>query len=1072
MLSVYRHIVIVALTAIPLASFAHANELSPEVLRFFENDVRPLLSEHCWTCHSEKEQKGGLRLDTRGHMLLGGESGESIVPGKADESLLIESVRYESYEMPPSGKLKDEQIQILEKWISLGAPWPGADDTVPLREKHGPSFTDEDRAWWAIQPLSEQQIPSNTQAGWGNNEIDFFIANDLEQRGLTPAPPATHEALIRRLYFDLHGLPPTADEVREFVEDDSPDAYERLVDRLLDSPRYGERWARHWLDLVRYADSDGFRADDYRPNAWRYRDYVIRSLNEDKPYDRFVQEQIAGDELFPDDLDAIIATGFYTNGIYEWNARDFVKHWDRMLDEVTDTVGDVFLGVGMQCARCHDHKFDPILQKDYYQLRAFFESIIITTDRVAATTQQKEKHQQELAAWEDATKEIRDEIFKIEEPQRKAIARVMKQFPKNIQEMMLKSEEELSPREKQLALLGWRQVKHDYGQVDRRLKPEQKERVLELRRKLAKFDHLKPSPLPLSRLVTDVGPVAPDTVIPKKKTVCDPGFPALLDVSVDNYLAPATAESTGRRSTLARWLTNEQNPLSTRVIVNRIWQHHFGKGLAPHGSDFGRLGGPPTHPELLDWLTRQFLDGGWRLKHLHRLIVTSATYRQSAQHPDSDEMAAIDPQNEYYWRADARRLDAEQIRDSILAVTGQINDRMGGPGVTADQPRRSIYLRTMRNVRDPLLKVFDQPQFFSSTAARDTTTSPIQSLQLFNSQQMLRYAGQLASIAYRDLEDVEKTDKEEAALRQVWEIVFGRSITEVEQSYFKDFLKQQTELLSEQKSTVDLQRLETGQMPYRNGQSVVFRAEDASSFYVQDNDRLNLADCTIEVYFQIRSIYSSGSPRVLASKWSGAVSEPGWLLGVTGRGSRRKPQTLVFRSFGQKKSNGSISDEIIFSDQHIEFDTPYYAAISFHVSGEHAGKIDFFLKDLSDEEEPMNRVTLEHNVVKVLPNNLPIAFGRMARNREGYFDGLIDDIRISSVALGADDLLFSQEIVTENTLGYWQFDPVPGIYRDSSPNGLDITNVGHVNSAGDARRKAFVDLCHILLNSNEFLYVR
>lgn len=570
MLHIFKYLVCILFCSLLTISSASAADLSPEVMTFFEKEVRPLLSEHCWSCHGKQEQKGALRLDTRGHTLLGGESGTSIVPGKPDESLLIEAVRYESYEMPPSGKLKEKQIKILEKWVALGAPWPGADDSVPVRKEHGPAFTDEDRTWWAIQPLQQVTVPEIENSDWGRNEVDRFILARLKEQGLAPSPEADRKALIRRVYFDLHGLPPTPEEVQEFVNDQSPDAYERLVERLLDSPRYGERWARHWLDVVRYADSDGYRADGFRPNAWRYRDYVIRSLNEDKPYNQFVQEQLAGDELFPDDVDAQIATGFLTHGNYEWNSRDVAGQWNLMLNELTDTVGDVFLGVGMQCARCHDHKFDPILQKDYFQLRAFFEPILIQTDQVAASAKQLEKYNREMVDWEQATKEIRQEIEEIQIPYHKKAEAVVKSFPPEIQAMIDKPEEERTPRERQLVKLGWRQVEYNYDRLDRMLKPEDKEKVLALRRKLAKFDKLKPAPLQVAQQARDIGPVAPKTTIPKKRIECKPGFLTILDETPGDYFNSQSEETTSRRSALAQWLTQESNPLSTRVIVNRI----------------------------------------------------------------------------------------------------------------------------------------------------------------------------------------------------------------------------------------------------------------------------------------------------------------------------------------------------------------------------------------------------------------------------------------------------------------------------------------------------------------------
>ncbi|QDT66311.1 DUF1549 domain-containing protein [Calycomorphotria hydatis] len=1070
MLNSIHNLKIALLCSCVMFSSATAGEISPEVMKFFENEVRPLLAENCWSCHNDEEQKGALRLDTRGHMLLGGESGESIVPGKPDESLLMEAVRYESYEMPPSGKLKNDQIKILEKWITIGAPWPGADDTVPVRKETGPQFTDEDRQWWAIQPVKEVQVPTPATKDWALNDVDRFILAAQEQHELAPAPEASRESLIRRLYFDLHGLPPSPEEVREFVADARPDAYERLVDRLLESPRYGERWARHWLDVVRYADSDGYRADGYRPNAWRYRDYVIRSLNEDKPYDQFVKEQLAGDELYPHDPEALIATGFLTHGIYEWNQRDVVGQWDIMLNELTDTVGDVFMGVGMQCARCHDHKFDPVLQKDYFQLRAFFEPIMFPTDEVAATPEQLEKYNQELAAWEKATEDLRKQIAELEAPVRKSARdSQVKMFPADIQVMINKPAEERTPREHQLAELAWRQVEYRYDRIDKQLKGETKEKVIALRKKLAEYNKLKPSSLPTVQLVTDVGTTAPETVIPKKRTKCDPGFLALMEQPIDEYMTSEYKETTGRRTALAEWLTEESNPLSTRVIVNRVWQYHFGQGLAPHSSDFGRLGGPPSHPELLDWLTRQFLDGGWRFKSLHRLIVTSATYRQSTLHPRYEELVSVDPQNKYYWRSETRRLDAEQIRDSVLAVTGQLNLKMGGAGANGNEPRRSVYLRVKRNSRDPLLGVFDLPQFFSSTAARDTTTSPIQSLQLFNSQQMLRFADQLSKRAHKEAASTED-DQEAAAITRAWEIVFGRDITEEELAMAQQFVSQQTELLSNQETMVNLEQFETTQMPYRNGQSVVLHPEKPSPFYVKHHERLNPENFTVEAYFQLQSVYDSGSVRVIASKWNGNSANAGWSFGVTGKGSRRKPQTLVFHAYGDLK-NGKFGEAAIFSDQHIEINTPYYAAASVHITGERAGTIDFYLKDLSNDDEQLGVVAKKHQLIGGLGNKYPVAIGRMASKRQSYFDGLIDDVRLSSDALEVQDLLFTDEAISGNTLGYWRFDPVPGMFRDSSPHQHDITHKNDTTSDASARSRAFDDLCHVLLNSNEFLYL-
>ncbi|HRX77813.1 MAG TPA: DUF1549 domain-containing protein, partial [Pirellulaceae bacterium] len=370
---IFRILVIAGVLALPAIATADDNS-NVEHLKFFEMHVRPLLAQHCLECHSEESQKGGLRLDSRTAILKGGESEEpAVVPGKPEESPLIDAVRYESYEMPPQGQLPAKDIEVLVKWIELGAPWPGGDDALIVRQDSD-RLTDEDRKWWAVQPVIEPQLPE-AGAGWVRNEIDRFIASQLDAAELKPAREADRHELVRRAYFDLHGLPPTPEQVDAFVNDDRQDAWERLIRELLDSPRYGERWAQHWLDVVRYAESDGYNEDAFRPEASAYRDYVIRSLNDDKPYNQFVREQLAGDEINPDDPDVFIGTAYLRHGVYEWNQRNARMHWSLIINEMTRVTGEAFLGIGIGCAECHDHKYDPILQKDYYGLQAFLSSV-------------------------------------------------------------------------------------------------------------------------------------------------------------------------------------------------------------------------------------------------------------------------------------------------------------------------------------------------------------------------------------------------------------------------------------------------------------------------------------------------------------------------------------------------------------------------------------------------------------------------------------------------------------------------------------------------------------------------
>ncbi|MCR9116041.1 MAG: DUF1549 domain-containing protein, partial [bacterium] len=394
--------------------------VEPEVTlaerKFFENEVRPLLVANCFKCHSEKKQSGELRLDSIGAILAGGESGAAIEEHDPDASLLMEAIRWESFEMPPSGKLSADKIAVFEKWIKLGAPWPGGDREV-RKKTDLPKISDEDRQWWAYQPITAHKPPEVNDKNWSTGSIDPFIYRQLIANGLTPAAPADRATLIRRASLDIRGLTPTPAEVKAFLADDSADAYERLIDSFLESPAYGERQATFWLDLVRYAESDGYKADDHRPHAWRYRDYVVNAFNQDKSYSRFVQEQIAGDELVAladaagepiDRLECLTATGYLRNGIYEYNQRDVETQWDGMVNDVVDTTADVFLGMGMGCAKCHDHKFDPLLQEDYFRLKAFFAPMHFVEQPAPASD--LAEHRKEWANWREKTAKLQDEI--------------------------------------------------------------------------------------------------------------------------------------------------------------------------------------------------------------------------------------------------------------------------------------------------------------------------------------------------------------------------------------------------------------------------------------------------------------------------------------------------------------------------------------------------------------------------------------------------------------------------------------------------------------------------------------
>ena len=730
-----------------------AGEPDPKVQaareQFFEQNVRPLLAENCYACHADKKQKGGLRLDSLESILKGGDSGPAVVPGKPAESLLVEAINYDGLEMPPTAKLAPGKVDVLTRWVSLGAPWPARDRAaahaaIASGANPSRSVLTSGPPLWSLQPLRRPAVPAIQASGsegwseWSQNPIDRFILKGLLDHRLTPAPEADKATLIRRVTFDLTGLPPAPEAVDAFLADEGPDAYERLVDRLLASPRYGQRWARHWLDLVRYAESDGYRQDAYRPSAWRYRDYVVRSFNRDRPYDRFLTEQLAGDELDPDDPELRVATGYFRLGPYEYNQRDVYGQRADILNDITDVTGEVFLGLSIGCARCHDHKFDPILQKDYYRLQAFFTPLLPRDDLTIARSTDWLAYQSRRAAWEKAAAGVLQQLDAVAKPHRdRGTASATAKFPDEIKAILAKPEAERTPLERQIGALAYRQITYEHEQVPAVLKGSDKARWTALQNDLRRFDALKPiEPGPVLA-ATDVGPSAPPTVIPgdRRQQPIDPGFLSALDPAPARVEPSSAApRSTGRRLALARWLSRPDNPLSTRVIVNRIWQYHFGRGLVGTSGDFGRLGETPSHPELLDWLAGEFVARGWRWKPIHRMILTSSAYRQSARRSQSELAAAqrVDPEDRLLWKQVVHRLDAEEIRDAMLAVSGELDPALGGPGVEVSRPRRIIETRVLRNARDPLLDAFDAPDASSTTSRRDTTTTSTQALLLIN----------------------------------------------------------------------------------------------------------------------------------------------------------------------------------------------------------------------------------------------------------------------------------------------------------------------------------------------------
>jgi len=675
-------------------------------------------------------------------------------------------------------------------------------------------FTPQQRRWWAFQNVTRPPLPSPHDKTWVRNDIDAFVLAKLEEKGLHPAPPADKITLIRRATLDLTGLVPTNEEVQAFASDTSPDAFAKVVDRLLASPRYGERWARHWLDLARYADSEGFKSDETRPNIWRYRDYVINAFNQDKPYDRFIKEQIAGDELYPNDPVALVATGFNRHFPDESNARNLMQRRQEILNDITDTVASTFLGMTYGCARCHDHKFDPILQKDYYRLQAFFANTRIEDQAALVFGPERAERQQEYAAWDAQTKDIRVEMAKLAEPAMKGMYKDnFDKFPPEIQDAVTTAPEKRTPIQWQMYYKAKPQLEHSMEDAAKKLKGDDKKRFGELQAELARFDNIKPPDMPVAQTMIDNGKESPAThvlavgVYDAYKEEVQPGFLSILDPTDAKITPPEGANSSGRRSALANWLADPANPLTTRVMANRIWHYHFGQGLVGTPSDFGVMGERPSNKELLDYLTATFVKGGWSIKKMHRLIMLSNTYQQSTKYDAA--AAKVDPQNKLLWRYNRHRLEGEAIRDSILEVSGRLNLKMGGPGVFPPLPpgvvtrggwktesdssegeRRSVYVFVRRNTRYPMFEVFDMPDTHESCARRNTTITAPQALELLNNDLVVEWSRAMAA---RVMNDSGLTP--EAEVDRAWKLAYSRLPSAEERASALKFMDRQLGLL-------------------------------------------------------------------------------------------------------------------------------------------------------------------------------------------------------------------------------------------------------------------------------------
>jgi hypothetical protein len=710
----------------------------------FEKHVRPLLSAHCIKCHGPKKQSGGLRLDSRAALLEGGESGPAVAPGKPRQSLLITAVnRVGDVKMPPRGKLSANEIEKLTRWVARGAPWPNPGKT--------PAFeaSDIQRKWWSFQPIRTARVPANKDPNWALSDLDRFILAELETRSIAPAKFADRRSLLRRVTFDLTGLPPTLEEAEAFIKDDSPDAFAKVVDRLLASPAYGERWARHWLDVVRYADyhdgNPGARTASCEPlNAWRYRDWVVRALNGNLPFNRFIVHQIAGDllpspngrEIYPDGL---IASTFLTNGAWDRGDADKEKMVSDMVEDQVDTIGKAFMGLTLGCARCHDHKFDPVTQADYYGLAGIFYSTRILKE---VGTKGGEYTLQRIPLVPRAYLERRNDQLAWIAGVEKKLADLDRQNP--------------NPASNDPARLALARTR---DRLRRELLPDPPvaEAAQEGGTPSGLFPNIQDVRIHIRGSYTRLGPVVPR------------GMPRFLA----GEKQPAINRGSGRRE-LANWIASKDNPLTARVIVNRVWQWHFGSGLVNTPNNFGLLAQPPSHPKLLDWLALRFMEEGWSLKKLHRRILLSATYQQSSR--VSRDQFARDPENRWLGRFTPRRLEAEAIRDAMLFVAGQLDRTPGGPAThDVNSFRRSLFLQTARWDRSNFAALFDAANPDASVEKRDVSTVAPQALFLINHDFVLTQAKSLANRIKRD-----PSKDQNPRIQRLFALLFSRPAAETE----------------------------------------------------------------------------------------------------------------------------------------------------------------------------------------------------------------------------------------------------------------------------------------------------
>jgi mono/diheme cytochrome c family protein len=755
------------------------DEVTPQQAEFFETKVRPVLANNCFSCHGPSMQQGGLRLDSLAALLKGGGSGPALKPADAAKSLLLQVVHYDGrVKMPPAGKLKQADIDALTDWVKMGAPWPGVkvSDAAKLAAKSGEfTITDDQRKFWSFLPVRNPTPPAVKNRAWCVSPVDNFILAKLEPKGIIPAPRADRRTLIRRATYDLIGLPPTAEETDAFVRDTAPNAWEKVIDRLLTDPRYGERWGRYWLDVARYADNKGyvFEEDRVYHNGYTYRDYVIRAFNEDLPYDTFIKQQLAAD-LMPevrngDDKRALAAEGFLTLG------RRFLNNPHDITDDRIDVTMRGLQGLTVNCARCHDHKFDPISAKDYYALHGIFMSSVEQNPPPAISprsiSEPYEAHERKVL---EAEKQYHDTL----------------QSQIAILRQKVKSAPDSQANDVKMALQGFRErdlpKDAQLAKIEPAFEPGVADKQKALRDTIAKLKATYPPKPEFGMALADApNPITPHVLIRGNPSNLGPEVPRRFLAILSNGEPKPFTQGSGRLE-LAEAIASRSNPLTARVMVNRVWRWHFGQALVRTPSDFGTRGEHPTNPELLDWLATRFMDTGWSIKKLHKTIMLSNAYMESSD--GNPKYFAADPENRLVWHMNRRRLDLEATRDSLLYVAGRLDSKMGGPAVEITSSpystRRTVYGFIDRQNLQGLYRTFDFASPDQTSPQRFTTTIPQQALFMMNSPFVVEQA---KAVVARP--EVSSASDDSARIQALYRAILGRSPSASEVSLGLQFVQ-------------------------------------------------------------------------------------------------------------------------------------------------------------------------------------------------------------------------------------------------------------------------------------------